>query len=110
MVLSAGFSVREKVNGWTRSGTGLDMEYFEDVSQIAIREGWPQNTLGGWTRTVCVTLPTWPEINASMKSKAMDISHSILFTMKYKAENDKDIKSQEVTVEGTVSSWSSCFF
>ncbi|KAG0293845.1 hypothetical protein BGZ96_002229 [Linnemannia gamsii] len=99
VVLSAGFTVREKVNGWTRTGAGVDSEFFTDVSQIAIRDGWPQNTLGGWTRTVSVTLPTWPEINASMKSKAMDISHSVLFIMKYKAENDNDIKSQEVIVE-----------
>lgn len=99
VVLSAGFSVREKVQGWSRSATGVDVEHVTDVAQIAIREGWPQNTLGGWTRTVSITLPTAPEINASMTSKAMDISHSVLFTLKYKAENDSDMKAQEVTVE-----------
>jgi hypothetical protein len=103
IVLSAGFSVREKVNGWIRSGAGVDVEFFTDASQIVIREGWPQNTLGGWTRTVSITLPTWPEINASMKSKVMDISHSILFIMKYKAEKDTDKKAQDVIVEGTFS-------
>lgn len=101
MVLSAGFSVREKVQGWSRVSAGVDVEFSTDVTQIAIREGWPQNTLGGWTRTVSITLPTAPEINASMTSKVMDISHSVLFTMKYKAEKDSDMKAQEVTVEGT---------
>ncbi|KAF9153995.1 hypothetical protein BG015_002138 [Linnemannia schmuckeri] len=99
VVLSAGFSVREKVVGWTQVASGINVEHFRDVAQIAIREGWPQNTLGGWTRTVSITLPTLPEINASMTTKVMDISHSVLFTLKYKAENDKDIKAQEITVE-----------
>ncbi|KAK3810519.1 MAG: hypothetical protein JOS17DRAFT_764140 [Linnemannia elongata] len=99
VVLSAGFSVREKVQGWSRVSAGVDVEFSTDVTQIAIREGWPQNTLGGWTRTVSITLPTAPEINASMTSKVMDISHSVLFTMKYKAEKDSDMKAQEVTVE-----------
>lgn len=100
MVLSAGFLVRETVKGWTRVAAGVDIQHSTDVTQIVIREGWPQQTLGGWTRTVSITLPTGPELNASMTSKVMDISHSILFTMKYKAENDSDMKAQEVTVEG----------
>ncbi|KAF9093368.1 hypothetical protein BGX23_003384 [Mortierella sp. AD031] len=69
-----------------------------DVVQIAIREGWPTN-LGGWDRTVSITLPTTPEINASMKTKVMDITHSVLFTMKYKAEIENDRRAQEVTIE-----------
>ncbi|KAF9127973.1 hypothetical protein BGW39_005449 [Mortierella sp. 14UC] len=97
-VLSAGFSIREKVIGWTKQTAGVDSEISNDVVQLAFREGWPQNQ-GGWSRTVNITLPTTPEINASMASKTMDIRHSVLFTMKYKAENDKDSKAQEVTVE-----------
>ncbi|KAF9144418.1 hypothetical protein BGX30_012876 [Mortierella sp. GBA39] len=99
VVLSAGFSVREKVQGWSRVSTGVDVNHSTDVTQIAIRDGWPHNTVGGWTRTVSITLPTAPEINASMTTKVMDISHSVLFTMKYKAENDSDMKAQDITVE-----------
>ncbi|KAF9093367.1 hypothetical protein BGX23_003383 [Mortierella sp. AD031] len=98
VVLSAGFSIREKVVGWVKSAVSVNTEQFRDVTQIAIREGWPTNQ-GGWERTVSVTLPTLPEINASMKTKAMNISHSVLFTMKYKAEDDRDLKAQEVIVE-----------
>ncbi|KAF9100302.1 hypothetical protein BGX29_006734 [Mortierella sp. GBA35] len=96
--IPAGFSIREKIVGWTKSLTSVDTEDARDVVQIAIREGWPTN-LGGWDRTVSITLPTTPEINASMKTKVMDITHSVLFTMKYKAEIENDRRAQEVTIE-----------
>ncbi|KAG0216124.1 hypothetical protein BGX33_000461 [Mortierella sp. NVP41] len=96
--IPAGFSIREKIVGWTKSLISVDTEDARDVVQIAIREGWPTN-LGGWDRTVSITLPTTPEINASMKTKVMDITHSVLFTMKYKAEIENDRRAQEVTIE-----------
>ncbi|KAF9912135.1 hypothetical protein EC991_000545 [Linnemannia zychae] len=98
VVLAAGFSIREKVLAWTRQAAGVDTEISRDVAQLAIRDGWPQNQ-GGWSRTVSISMPTVPEINGSMESKAMDIRHSVVFTMKYRAENDKDGKAKEVIIE-----------
>ncbi|KAF9127974.1 hypothetical protein BGW39_005450 [Mortierella sp. 14UC] len=99
VVLVAEFTIREKFFGWSKATAGVDAEASRDVFQIAIRERWPQNQVGSWSRAVSVTFPTTPEVTASFSTKTMDLRHSVLSTMKYKAESDKDSKAQEITVE-----------
>ncbi|KAF9928254.1 hypothetical protein FBU30_002521 [Linnemannia zychae] len=99
VVLTAGFTIKERVVGYTQGASFMATEQTRDVIHIAIREGWPQGTKGDWVRTVRVTLPSAPDINASMTSKSLDISHAIVFSMKVKAENEADHKAKEISVE-----------
>ncbi|KAF9988898.1 hypothetical protein BGZ75_008306 [Mortierella antarctica] len=51
--------------------------------QIPVNAGWPQN-VDGWTRTIHITLPSSPVMSTDLRSKYLDITHTLEVLVEYK--------------------------
>ncbi|KFH63823.1 hypothetical protein MVEG_10516 [Podila verticillata NRRL 6337] len=68
-----------------------------DVLAIALNDGWPSGS-GGWERTVSLTLPGTPVMSPSMAAGVLDVSHTLVVTMKLRTEAAKQVEECKVTL------------
>ncbi|KAF9114795.1 hypothetical protein BGX27_009829 [Mortierella sp. AM989] len=99
IISEAHFALREKVIG---RGNAMPETFINtrDIITVPIKDGWPE-IVGPWERTVNLTMPMSPSVVASMKSKYMDVSHSLVLVMKIKAD-DKKSKTEEFEIQAPV--------
>ncbi|KAF9348632.1 hypothetical protein BGX26_012978 [Mortierella sp. AD094] len=98
VVLGAYFALKEKVNGRVKAFPDTFTNTRNAIT-LPIRDGWPE-TAGPWERIVSLTMPTWSDVSTSLKSKYMDIIHSLVLVMKIKAEGEIEflLKESEIQV------------
>ncbi|KAI8602343.1 hypothetical protein EDD21DRAFT_372115 [Dissophora ornata] len=107
IVTNVSFALQE-----TRTGRAL---YTKDVHQLterfinlSVNTGWPQS-IEGWERTIFVSLPSSPALSASMVTRFLDITHSLVVTMEFRSSRMKSGRIQvnfnvDITSPRTMSS------
>ncbi|KAF9206549.1 hypothetical protein BGZ49_002273 [Haplosporangium sp. Z 27] len=63
----------------------LETERFVNIS---VNTGWPRSA-DGWERTIFISLPSSPTLSNSMKTRYLDIKHSLIVTMDFKTSKNK---------------------
>ncbi|KAF9950157.1 hypothetical protein BGZ70_001484 [Mortierella alpina] len=53
------------------------------VLQIPVNAGWPQS-VEGWARTIHITLPSSPALSTDLRSKYLDITHTLEVVVEFK--------------------------
>ncbi|KAF9431176.1 hypothetical protein BGZ94_007627 [Podila epigama] len=76
-------------------------EVTEKVMTMAVNTGWPQSATG-WERVIHVSLPSTPALSPTTKTKYIDITHCLHFSMDIQTSKNKyeKLALKVINIEG----------